>query len=1244
MKEILLSFLFIIFSLFAYGQTDTEFWFAAPEVSQTPPDDLDRPILLRITAYTSPAIVTVTQPAGTGSAMPPQVVSVAANSTVSVDLTTWLDSIECKPADRVLNYGLKITATAPVSVYYEAAALNNPEAFILKGRTALGNDFWIPSQNFVRNNTGTFPQALSSFDIVATENNTTVTITPTNAIQGHVAGSTFSVVLNTGQTYSATAAGNAAASHLQGSRVTSDKPIAITVKDDLLNETTLYLDNCGDLGGDQIVPSSVVGSEYIAIPGLLYGPGDQLFITATQNGTTIRQNGGPVLATINAGGTYRLPVGTTATYVQTSAPAYVWQLSGMGCEMGLGLLPKINCTGSSSVSFVRSTARSLFLNLMVKNGGQGDFLVNGISGVITAAAFSAVPGTGGQWYTAQVSLPLPSYPQGNAISVVNTSSLFHLGVLEGGFLGGTTYSYFSDFGSVKANATAGSSSVCPGAAIYLYADTVASATYSWAGPNGFISNQQNPVIPGVSNTASGVYTVTVDLPGCSSDLDTVSVQVKNLTVDLGADTAVCRDSIMLGSSGVYTLPTYLWNTGDVTASLKVTVSGDYWLEVQDEGCTVRDTIQVTLNSAFVNLGPDTFFCGDSLILTPSSAYAAPVYLWNTGTTTPSLKVTLPGTYWLNVNDDGCTGSDTVQVALHSAAVNLGPDFDICADSVMLHSSTAYTSPSYRWSTGAVSPSLKVTGSGTYWLEVTDNGCTASDTVHALLRTTPVNLGPDTFFCDGTGILQSSGTYSAPTYRWSTGAISPQITIAAPGVYWLEVMDNGCTGSDTIRVIFRSTPVNLGADISVCGDSVILTPSAAYAGPAVYRWSTGATSRQLKAMMSGSYWLEVSSNGCTGSDTIEVKLDMPFAVNLGPDISVCDKDTPVRLQVPRTPGVRYLWSTGATDTMVVAGNSGAYWLAVVSGACHASDTVQVSIVPTPKVYLGADSVICEQTPLKLSAFVPGASYLWSTGSTGNTIYVSATGWYWLKVNLNGCVTEADILITAKPAPAIDLGPDRNICPAGVITLDAAYPGISSYRWSTGDTTASVVINSAGLYHVAVTDYYGCTGYDTINLAQRYLPYVFADDTTVCEETPLLLAPRYMDADSLLWPDGSTGYTWRVSQGGSYIVKAANECGTVADTIFVRQIFCDIWLPNVFTPNGDGLNDVFRVLGNTGGIRGYSLSIFNRWGACIFVSSDKHQGWDGRYKGSEAPLGTYVYMLEYNVDGIPYRQKGNFHLLR
>jgi len=961
----------------AKSQTDTVFWFAAPEITMNmygSPNRTDRPIIMRISTYASAATVTISQPAGGG--MPVQTVNIPANSMQNVDLTTWIDMIETKPANTVLNYGLKVSATAPVSVYYDmrSECLCNTEYFVLKGRNALGTDFWIPAQNLMENDTrpGLYtPAPYSSFDIIATEDNTTVAITPIKAIAGHAAGVPFTVALQRGQVYSAAAASAAPADQLNGSRVTSDKPVAITVKEDMLFAALggPYTGGCGDASGDQITPARLTGREYIAMTGRMNGPGDQLFVIATRNGTTITRDGGPVLATINAGDTYRMAIGAggAATYIQTSEPVYLWQLSGIGCEQGTAIIPQIMCTGSTEVSYVRSLNGSLYVNLLVRNGGQGDFLVNGAAGAITAAQFTAVPGTGGQWYAAQVEFPVSAYPQGGVIRIANTSSLFQMGALDANANGGN-FGYFSDFSGVRAAISTLAAYFCTGDELALFADTTVSATYAWSGPGGFSSSQQNPVIPNVSTANAGRYIVTVTAQGCSA-------------------------------------------------------------------------------------------------------------------------------------------SDTMDIPVHTRpGVDLGNDTAICADTVTLQSSVAYTNPAYLWSTGAVTPAIAV-----------------------------------------------------------------------------------------------SQP--------------------------------------------GSYWLAVTQDGCTGSDTVRITLNPDLTVDLGPDQALCDRDTPVILRSPQPPGTQYLWSNGLSDTQLRVTRSGDYWLYVNRNGCTGSDTVHVHVVPTPAVSIGRDTTICAQFPHRIGMMLAGAAYRWSTGATSAYIDVDRTGSYILELDLEGCLVSDTVSITALPAPEIDLGGDRDICPEQTITLDAAYGSSSRYLWSTGDTTAQYGATAGGTYWVRVTTDRSCVGSDTVTLRYVPLPVVrLGADTTVCEETPLRLSPWSVNADSLVWSDGTAGSTLTVSSGGSYIVRGINQCGEGADTVKVRGIFCDIWVPNVFTPNGDGINDVFRVLGNVGRMEGFRLSLFNRWGAMVYVSDDRYAGWDGTYKGGPALLGTYAYMLAYSIAGRPYLQKGSFHLLR
>ena len=128
----------MVATLQSFSQTDTEFWFAAPAIT---PGHENKPIVLRMTSYDKPAVITIAQPAN--ASFTPIVINLNSNSTTTKDLTTFLNAIETKPTGTAMNTGLKVTATANISAYYEVGNLFNPEIFTLKGNTAKGNSFII---------------------------------------------------------------------------------------------------------------------------------------------------------------------------------------------------------------------------------------------------------------------------------------------------------------------------------------------------------------------------------------------------------------------------------------------------------------------------------------------------------------------------------------------------------------------------------------------------------------------------------------------------------------------------------------------------------------------------------------------------------------------------------------------------------------------------------------------------------------------------------------------------------------------------------------------------------------------------------------------------------------------------------------------------------------------------------------------------------------------------------------------
>lgn len=242
------------------AQQDTLFWFAAPEISSSVGDS---PIHLRLLSYDLAASVTISQPANPLFA--PIVVNLSANSNDSIDLTPFLADIESPAADLISANGLKIASTAEITAFYELNAIGNKEIFTLKGQKGIGTEFYTPFQQ-TWDNAVTAPASFSSIDIVATENNTTVLITPRTTVVGHTGGVTYNILLQEGETYSARDIDLSAVTSLAGSIVASDKPVAVTLFSGALDNV-----GCTSSMGDQITTSAYAGKDFIVHKGNAIG-------------------------------------------------------------------------------------------------------------------------------------------------------------------------------------------------------------------------------------------------------------------------------------------------------------------------------------------------------------------------------------------------------------------------------------------------------------------------------------------------------------------------------------------------------------------------------------------------------------------------------------------------------------------------------------------------------------------------------------------------------------------------------------------------------------------------------------------------------------------------------------------------------------------------------------------------------------------------------------------------------------
>lgn len=365
------------------------------------------------------------------------------------------------------------------------------------------------------------------------------------------------------------------------------------------------------------------------------------------------------------------------------------------------------------------------------------------------------------------------------------------------------------------------------------------------------------------------------------------------------------------------------------------------------------------------------------------------------------------------------------------------------------------------------------------------------------------------------------------------------------------------------------------------------------------------------------------------------------VNLGADTVICPGAN-VTLSTS-LPCATYIWNDFSTSATLTASTGGVYWLEVNSGGCIKRDSITISVFNPNQAFLPADTTYCGSFTRTLNA--GSAATTWSTGASGSQITVSNAGLYWAQVTFTRGTARDTIIISQLPQSQPSLGPDLSLCTGDSITLTASVTA-SHFVWNTGDTTSIVTINQPGIYWLQSWDTVLCKGSDSIEIFTGEANFYLGADTTICGSARVLLSIPVKNA-AYLWQDNSADSTYTVSQTGTYSATVSTPCGTATDEILVQILpdECELHMPTAFSPNSDGVNDIYRGISRCGAQR-YHLQIYNRWGNLIFETTDVAQGWNGIYKSAPQPTDVYIYQVEYfnYCQQKQLKLAGNFTLLR
>ncbi|MDX2360674.1 MAG: PKD domain-containing protein [Crocinitomicaceae bacterium] len=1223
------------------AQIDSVFWFAAPWV--TPDHDGNVQMAFRISTFGSPATVRIQQPAATYDTT----FVIPANSLADVPVSHLVNILESTPEDMVLTNGMKITSDALITVVYDFISdmitispgnPNNPETYSLKGQNGMGTEFvtpfqtlwWNQVQGTDRNGDGVITQPKQYFSVVATEDNTTIYIKPNCDVEGHPADITYSVVLPlAGNVYTcqnAVMTTNVPGSSLSGSIVSSDKPVSVTINDDSVRTGG---GGCYDLQGDQIVPTDVIGNEYIVNIGFLFAGSDEsIFIIPAENFTTITVTdaGGATTQLANQGETWQYSITDPLTHVISDKPVYLVHMSGYGCETGLAILPPLNCAGSDEVSFARNNAQQFLLNILVETADVGNFTFTGPgTATVPAAAFAPVPGTGGAWMGAQIDYSVAEIPVGTQNTITNSSGFFSLGVINGGPSSGCLYHYLSSFHRKVITDAGADLTLCDATPAVDLTGSVTGGTITgiWEilDGTGTLNNPTNQVTtydPSPSDISQGSLTFVLSSTGnCEPVTDTMMVTfIQSPQVGAGLDDSYCENNI----------------GGPIPINGSVLfASGASWAGGNGGAFGNPGSLSTTYTPSPADIAQDSVI----LYLTSAgSLFACP--------------------------DD----QDTVVIYFTEAPTVLpGSDLVVCSNTGILNLNGIVTgvAPSGEWSTsgtGAFSPSslnpitdyLVSSGdtlAGSIYLTLTSTslGCLdVLDSIQITFLDEPiVNIISSDTICANNSFIDLEGLISSGyTPTWSTtgfgSIVSPGALITQYGItavdtsngfvdFYLSSNAGICpTEQDSIRVYFIDPPsVNAGPDQAFCNNEIVQLNGSVSGVSTQGNWSTLGTG----TFMPGSNFVITGyqpSPADLSNGSVNLILTSPSVFGCAPSIDN------ITISFLSSPIGDYNFTIACDGSNTVFTDQ---------------STVSGSTISTWDWDFGDNGFSIVQDPQHT---YPGA---------GNYIATLIAG------SNNGCFDTIVQTITVNPVPVANFSPTVACEDTPIDFIDLTYissGNIVSWLYDFGGDTSTdqnptYIFGNTGIQMVTltVTSDLGCVDDTSMVLTVNAAPnaeFSFTPNPALVEEAVIFTDESTGNQISgWYWDFGdnegdNAQNPWHnYSDGGDFeiilIVTDAIGCQDTATHII--SIALPPVLPTGFSPNGDNENDIFIIRG--GPFKDVDFKVYNNWGELVFSSTEQSNGWDGTYKGVPAPLGVYTWTFVVTLaNDLVIKESGDVTLIR
>ncbi|MEM9835788.1 MAG: gliding motility-associated C-terminal domain-containing protein [Bacteroidota bacterium] len=558
----------------------------------------------------------------------------------------------------------------------------------------------------------------------------------------------------------------------------------------------------------------------------------------------------------------------------------------------------------------------------------------------------------------------------------------------------------------------------------------------------------------------------------------------------------------------------------------------------------------------------------------------------------------------------------------------------------------------------------------------NNTCNLSDTFQVQIDVLDQESTlTEQLFCPGTVDLFLDVSTSNATYEWQDGTIGPTYQTGDPGIYWVDINLVGCSRRDSFIVTAETVAnLELGPDFTVC-DQGSVQLDATTDSVVSYFWRDGSTDPILNITETGQYFVTVTDiNGCEVEDDISIRLSETPTIELGPNLTPCTNEAPT-FTIPEGIG-EVNWSTGVTTNQITPTASGQYFVSVTQGGCTAVDSVTVDFIPSPAIIFTPIDVTCfgDGDGSIVSTNTDGQdnlSYAWEGGFTTTDRTDLPPGDYPITItNAFNCTQEEIVTVGTNTPVEFETIITDVICARdanGALQVEISGGGIPPYliAFDDGIMSEDTQLNGldGGTYTIELQDANGCTFFDTVVVYEP--PEIFIEAgpdqwLDLGESTTINGWLSTVQNQNYFWsPDDSISclncLRARVNPTATMnyfltTIDSISGC-TKTDTLQIRVARNRrVFIPNAFSPDGDGNNDMFTLFTDNSVSRIRFLRIYQRWGNLVyerenFLGNDTTKGWDGTFLGEPLNAQVLVYVAEVEfLDGSILEYKGDLTLVR